>query len=115
MLLICFCFVSFDCCSVSIDSIFVSFDCCAVCFDGSILCFVFVVLSVQLLLNFCSVAVDFSVQKLVVFNASLTFCIDFGVQCEFTKFTICSFFVNFVVQQFVACYTSFAFCVNFDV
>ena len=74
MLLICFCFVCFDCISVSFDCVFVSNDSLAVCFDGSILCFVFAVLRVQLLLNFCSVAVDFSVQLLISIFASCCFC-----------------------------------------
>ena len=74
VLLICFVFVCFDCISVSFDCVFVSSDSLTVCFDGSILCTVFLVLSVQLLLNFCSVAVDFSVQLVVSIFTSYCFC-----------------------------------------
>ena len=112
MLLICFCFVCFDCISVSFDCIFVSSDSLAVCFDGSILCFVFVVLSVQLLLNFCSVAVDFSVQKLVIFNASLTFCIDSFAQFFVSVFAFLFFQLSFEVSHFNVAFTSCCFFLN---
>ena len=115
VLLICFCFISFDCCSVSIDSIFVSFDCCAVCFDGSILCFVFVVLSVQLLLNFCSVAVDFSVQLLISINASCCFVLD----SNFVFIDVSGIVFNTAVQIFMLlicfCFVCFdCISVSFD-
>ena len=101
MLLICFCFVSFDC--------------CAVCFDGSILCFIFVVLSVQLLLNFCSVAVNFSVQLLVCIYASIGFSIDFVVQKLVVFNTSLTFSIDSVAQFFVIVFAFLFFQVNFVV